>query len=71
MQCTGIVLCYVITGVKRRLAEHASLTPEEEEYVSGILDALFTFVPRRQHAYVSGQQGKETPRPPAGKRRIG
>ncbi|KAL4428703.1 hypothetical protein ABPG77_009809 [Micractinium sp. CCAP 211/92] len=41
------------TGVKRRLAEHASLTPEEEEYVSGILDALFTFVPRRQHAYVT------------------
>ncbi|KAL4447619.1 hypothetical protein ABPG75_004838 [Micractinium tetrahymenae] len=39
--------------VKRRLAEHASLTPEEEEYVSGVLDALYSIVPRRQHAYVT------------------
>lgn len=51
----GPSLCALPTGVKRCLVEHASLTPEEEEYVSGVLDELYSAIPRQQHAYVSGQ----------------
>lgn len=63
----GPAMCARLAGVKRRLAEHASLSPEEEEYVSGILDALYTLVPRRQHAYVSIWSGGTQISPNRGK----
>jgi hypothetical protein len=43
---------FLFEGVKRRLLEHSSLTPEEEEYVQQVLDSLYTSLPRRQRAYV-------------------
>jgi hypothetical protein len=40
-------------GCKRRLTEYQSLAPEEEEYVSGVLDNLYSSVPKRSHAYIN------------------
>lgn len=40
-------------GAKRRLLEHSSLIPEEEEYLQQVLDSLYTSLPGRQHAYVT------------------
>lgn len=48
------LLLWLGAGAKRRLLEHSSLIPEEEEYLQQVLDSLYTSLPGRQHAYVSG-----------------